>query len=60
MNMSSITGQRKTRVLFSFLIASVMLVLVFQTLYAQEQELLPPDLTGLCLGPIHSQILCQC
>lgn len=32
--------------LISFLLASFMLAMIFQTLVAQEQEAMPPDLTG--------------
>jgi uncharacterized repeat protein (TIGR01451 family) len=57
MNMISITGERNTRVLFSLLAASLMLVLVFQTLFAQEHEQLPPDLSGSSKNVDHAVAL---
>ncbi|MGB3713223.1 MAG: DUF11 domain-containing protein [Candidatus Promineifilaceae bacterium] len=57
MNIAANTGERKTRVLFSFLIASLMLVMVFQTLFAQGREQMPSDLTGSSKGVDHEEAL---
>ncbi|HET6444981.1 MAG TPA: hypothetical protein VFI27_10430 [candidate division Zixibacteria bacterium] len=46
MNSATKVGERRLRVIFSSILAVVLTVIVFQFLFAQELEVLPPDLSG--------------